>query len=60
MLDHYVDQGVGELDQDKLPDLLALKYHSMGDAVVELGGAAEIREVFVGFQEHLYVPQAAV
>ena len=60
VLDHSVDQGVGELDQDKLPDLLALKYHSMGDAVAELGSAAEIREVFVRFQEHLYVPLVAV
>jgi len=54
VLEHYIAQGVGELDQEKLPDLLELKYHSVGDAVTELGGVAEIRGLFVGFQEHLY------
>ena len=56
VLDHYITQGVDELDQEKLPGLLALKYHSVGDAVAELGSVAEIRDVFVGFQEHLYAP----
>jgi type I restriction enzyme, R subunit len=59
VLDHYITQGVGELDQDKLPNLLELKYHSMGDAVTELGSVPEIRNVFVGFQEHLYRSQDA-
>jgi type I restriction enzyme R subunit len=54
VLDHYVARGVGELDIDKLPQLIELKYHSMGDAVRELGPAGNIREVFVGFQRHLY------
>ena len=58
VLDHYVSQGVDELDQDKLPGLLALKYHSVGDAVAELGSVAEIRDVFIGFQEHLYAPSS--
>jgi type I restriction enzyme R subunit len=43
------------LDQEKLPDLLELKYHSVWDAVTELGNVAEIRDVFTGFQKHLYV-----
>ncbi|MDD2218656.1 MAG: hypothetical protein PHO79_09375 [Desulfoplanes sp.] len=47
---------MGELDQDKLPDLLELKYNSIGDAVAVLGSVAAIRDVFVGFQEQLYVP----
>jgi type I restriction enzyme, R subunit len=54
VLGHYITQGVGELDQEKLPNLLELKYQSMGDAVAELGSVPEIRDVFVGFQEHLY------
>lgn len=54
VLDHYVLQGVDELDQEKLPDLLELKYHSIGDAVAQLGSVQEIRDVFVGFQAHLY------
>ena len=56
VLGHYITQGVGELDQEKLPDLLVLKYQSVGDAVTELGSVPEIRDVFIGFQEHLYVP----
>jgi type I restriction enzyme R subunit len=54
VLDHYVARGVSELSTDKLPQLIELKYHSMGDAVRELGPAGRIREVFVGFQQHLY------
>ena len=56
VLGHYIAQGVDELDQEKLPGLLELKYHSVGDAVAELGSVAEIRDVFIGFQEHLYAP----
>jgi type I restriction enzyme R subunit len=55
VLDQYIDQGVSELDQEKLPDLLELKYHTVGDAVEELGRVSEIREVFIGFQEQLYL-----
>lgn len=54
VLEHYVAVGVSELDQDKLPSLLNLKYHSIPDAVEKLGSAAGIREVFVGFQGYLY------
>jgi len=54
VLDHYVARGVGELDTDKLPQLIELKYHSLGDAIRELGPAGKIREVFIDFQQHLY------
>ncbi|MCC5868061.1 MAG: DEAD/DEAH box helicase family protein [Gammaproteobacteria bacterium] len=54
VLDHYVARGVGELDTDKLPQLIELKYHSVSDAVRELGPVGNIREVFEGFQRHLY------
>ena len=54
VLDQYVEEGVRELDQDKLPDLLELKYHGVADAAAELGGVATIREVFIGFQRYLY------
>ena len=56
VLAQYVKEGVGELDQAKLPDLLALKYDAVSDAVAELGSVAKIRDVFIGFQEHLYAP----
>lgn len=57
VLDQYVKEGVGELDEKKLPHLLELKYYAVNDAVAELGNVTEIREVFVGFQKHLYAQQ---
>jgi len=54
VLDHYVARGVGELHTDKLPQLIELKYHSLGDALKELGPAGQIRDVFINFQQHLY------
>lgn len=38
VLAQYVSQGVEELDQEKLGDLLELKYHSLSDAAAQLGG----------------------
>jgi type I restriction enzyme R subunit len=54
VLGHYVERGVGELDLEKLPQLLELKYQTFPDAVAQLGRPENIREVFVGFQERLY------
>lgn len=59
VLSHYVSEGVGELDQDKLTPLLRLKYHnSIADAVADLGKPEEIGLVFAGFQKYLYQPAA--
>lgn len=57
VLNQYVNEGVDELDDAKLPDLLELKYHSIADAKRELGEIKSIRNAFIGFQEHLYRPQ---
>jgi len=54
VLSHYVQVGVEELDQEKLTPLLYLKYHSLSDAIDELGRPDEIGKVFVGFQRFLY------
>tara|TARA_R110000823_G_scaffold12427_37_gene41611 strand:+ start:6074 stop:6334 length:261 start_codon:yes stop_codon:yes gene_type:complete len=54
LLGHYVERGVGELDLEKLPQLIELKYHSIRDVVNELGEVKNIRDVFVGFQRDLY------
>lgn len=54
VLGHYVDEGVDELDLDKLSPLLRLKYSAIADAAADLGTAEQIRNVFVGFQKHLY------
>ena len=52
--EQYIKVGVGELDRTKLPQLLELKYHTVRDAVEELGSVANITEVFIGFQQYLY------
>ncbi|MCD6525438.1 MAG: DEAD/DEAH box helicase family protein [Desulfuromonas sp.] len=54
VLGEYVKEGVGELDLSKLPGLLELKYGNVNDASAQLGGVSQIRETFVGFQQHLY------
>lgn len=55
VLGHYVDVGVRELEQEKLTQLLRLKYrNSIADAVADLGRPEEISKVFVGFQKYLY------
>lgn len=54
VLSQYVQEGVSELDQEKLPHLLALKYKAVSDAAEQLGGVSRIREAFIGFQKHLY------
>ena len=59
VLSKYIETGVGELSQDKLPGLLELKYHTISDATEVLGGIAKTRELFVGFQEYLYAPVVA-
>lgn len=59
VLAQYVNEGVGELDQDKLPDLLQIRYQGVREAAQLLGGVAKIRDTFVGFQRHLYTEDRA-
>jgi type I restriction enzyme, R subunit len=60
VLSHYVNVGVEELNKDKLPPLLRLKYkNSMTDAIADLGTPTEISKVFVGFQRWLYSEEVA-
>jgi type I restriction enzyme R subunit len=55
VLAQYVTQGVDELDADKLTPLLRLKYNNaISDAVADLGGTLQIRDMFAGFQKYLY------
>jgi len=58
VLKQYVDSGVDELDDAKLPQLLELKYEAIADAKVQLGDTKSIRETFIGFQEYLYQEKA--
>ena len=59
VLSKYVDTGVDELDQEKLPILLTNKYQSLEDAKEILGDVANISKLFVEFQEHLYNQKVA-
>jgi len=54
VLQRYIETGVEELDVDKLPDLLRLKYHALQDGIDALGGALAAREAFIDFQKYLY------
>lgn len=55
VLSKYVEIGVGELDQAKLPVLLSSKFQSQADGIAELGGdVMSIKKLFIEFQQHLY------
>jgi len=54
VLSKYIESGVEELDQEKLPDLLTLKYQAIHDAEEILGGVENIRTTFIEFQKYLY------
>ncbi|MFH6767474.1 DEAD/DEAH box helicase family protein [Gaetbulibacter aquiaggeris] len=59
VLEQYVKEGVDELDDAKLPDLLELKYKAIADAKRELGDIKSIRNTFIGFQGYLYGVEAS-
>ncbi len=59
VLSKYIEIGVDELDQEKLPTLLKNKYQSLEDAKEILGDVANISRLFIEFQEHLYKQKAA-
>jgi type I restriction enzyme R subunit len=59
VLSKYIETGVDELDQDKLPILLTNKYQSLEDAKEILGDVPNISRLFIEFQEHLYKQKVA-
>jgi type I restriction enzyme R subunit len=55
VLSQYVKVGVEELDREKLPPLLKLKYNNaIADAWADLGRPEEVGYMFAGFQKYLY------
>ena len=54
ILDQYIRSGVGELDREKLPKLIEIKYHTINEAISQLGDIQEISGLFMGFQAYLY------
>ena len=58
VLAQYVQEGVEELDPEKLTPLLKLRYNAIADAVTDLGEPTAIRQIFIGFQKYLYQPSS--
>lgn len=54
VLAKYQERGVEELDEEKLPNLLNLKYKAISDAEKSLGGVETIRSIYFNFQKRLY------
>ena len=54
VLNKYVEAGISELDQEKLPILLQTKYQSLEDAMKILGDVQNISSLFIEFQKYLY------
>lgn len=54
VLAKYQATGVDELSEERLPDLLNLKYNAIGNATNTLGSVTDIRSVFLGLQQDLY------
>lgn len=54
VLSKYEEKGVEELDEEKLPILLNLKYHAIANAEQSLGSVDSIRSIFFAFQKNLY------
>jgi len=58
-LSRYIETGVEELDQEKLPVLLTNLYHSLEDAKDALGEVKDISRLFIEFQQYLYSKKVA-
>ena len=59
VLNKYIEIGVEELDQEKLPILLINKYGSLEEGKDVLGDQAGIKSLFIEFQQYLYTKKAA-
>lgn len=59
VLGQYVAQGIRELDGDKLPRLLELKYASASEGAAVLGGVKGVRQAFLDVQRGLFQPPNA-
>lgn len=55
VLAKYQEKGVEELDEEKLPQLINLKYRAISNAERELGSVDSIRSSFFALQKQLYL-----
>jgi type I restriction enzyme R subunit len=57
----YVRNGFKELDMDKLPTLIQMKYNTPLDAIRQLGmQASQVRQLYLDLQRNLYNGDAVV
>ena len=54
VLSQYVDLGVDELDREKLPQLISVKYGNLNDGLAQIGGIDQAMAAFLGSQRRLY------
>ena len=54
VLSQYVELGVDELDREKLPQLIAVKYGNLNDGLARIGGSDKATAAFLGSQRRLY------
>jgi len=59
VLSKYIETGVDELEEEKLPLLLTNKYKTFEDAKVALGDLQNVRDMFIKFQKYLYQEKVA-
>ncbi len=55
VLQNYIRDGVDELDEAKLGDIIKLKYKSTKEARDEIGDLNNLRDIFIDFQKYLYL-----
>ena len=53
MLIKYIETGIEELDQEKLPILLTNKYQQLEDSNAALVHVGDISRLFVEFQKYI-------
>lgn len=56
VLSQYVELGVDELDREKLPQLISVKYGNLNDGLAKIGGIDQAMVAFIGSQRRLYQP----
>lgn len=54
MIDAYVQSGIDELEMDRLPKLLTLKFGSVPQGINAIGNLMAAKETFLEFQRRLY------
>ncbi|WP_339794447.1 type I restriction-modification enzyme R subunit C-terminal domain-containing protein [uncultured Imperialibacter sp.] len=59
VLTKYIESGVEEFNQEKLPTLITNKYQSFEDASAVLGELSIVKDLFIQFQKRLYEERAA-